>query len=191
MSAPTSSFQFTVAFCRGEPVCSPAFASRRVRFSVRHSGACRNQGGRDIHWFWSTLRLPPASAGMTAVWPIANNARGSTLPSPDSIGKTGRTRRSAPTGMRRTREQDCLKLDATRLTAHRPAGAPSRLASGLVNLSVANRMRLNDGVMKQSRPMHKTQIGGDILRITLYCEMVSLSLHNRYLEPLQYQLTSS
>ena len=108
MSAPTSSFQFTVAFCRGEPVCSPAFASRRVRFSVRHSGACRNQGGRDIHWFWSTLRLPPASAGMTAMWPIAHNARGSTLPSPDSIRKTGRTRRSAPTGMRRTREQDCL-----------------------------------------------------------------------------------
>ena len=130
MSAPTSSFQFTVAFCRGEPVCSPAFASRRVRFSVRHSGACRNQGGRDIHWFWSTLRLPPASAGMTAMWPIAHNARGSTLPSPDSIRKTGRTRRSAPTGMRRTREQDCLNSMRRALTAHRPTGAPSRPASG-------------------------------------------------------------
>ena len=35
----------------------------------RHSGECRNPGGGEIHWFWSTLRLPPTCAGMTAVSP--------------------------------------------------------------------------------------------------------------------------
>ena len=35
----------------------------------RHSSACRNLGGGEIHWFWSTLRLPPTCAGMTAISP--------------------------------------------------------------------------------------------------------------------------
>ncbi len=35
----------------------------------RHSSACRNLGGGEIHWFCSTLRLPPTCAGMTAISP--------------------------------------------------------------------------------------------------------------------------
>ena len=35
----------------------------------RHSRACRNLGGGEIHQFWSTLRLPPTCAGMTAISP--------------------------------------------------------------------------------------------------------------------------
>ena len=35
----------------------------------RHSGECRNPGGGEIHWFRSTLRLPPTCAGMTAISP--------------------------------------------------------------------------------------------------------------------------